>query len=115
MRLSSPSFCRCIPLACMAIATANALWTGNAPTLTVTNTGDSGPGSLRQALADAHDGDTIQFDPALNGQTIYLSSGELVVAKNISINGPGPDLLEVSRDLNAPYDRILHIMSGHTV
>ena len=35
------------------------------PTTRVTNTNDSGPGSLRQALADAHDGDTINFDPAL--------------------------------------------------
>src|SRR5262245_45427288 len=29
--------------------------------ITVTNTNDNGPGSLRQALADAHDGDTIIF------------------------------------------------------
>src|SRR4029077_8073767 len=32
-----------------------------AATITVTNTNDSGPGSLRQALADANDGDTINF------------------------------------------------------
>src|ERR1051325_11414738 len=39
----------------------------------VTNTNDSGPGSLRQAIADANSGDTIQFDPALIGQTINLT------------------------------------------
>src|SRR5436190_1903866 len=57
----------------------------------VTNINDSGPGSLRQALADAQDGDTIQVDPALTGQTIGLTTGELVINKNITINGPGQD------------------------
>jgi hypothetical protein len=33
----------------------------HAATVTVTNTNDSGPGSLRQAVADANDGDTITF------------------------------------------------------
>ncbi|MBK8038247.1 MAG: autotransporter-associated beta strand repeat-containing protein [Verrucomicrobiaceae bacterium] len=42
----------------------------------VTTTGDSGPGSLRQAIADAalSGPDTITFAPALSGQTIMLSS-----------------------------------------
>src|SRR5256714_13232269 len=52
--------------------------------ITVTNTNDSGPGSLRQALADANDGDTIDFDPALNGQTIRLTGLELVIDRNTS-------------------------------
>jgi hypothetical protein len=34
-------------------------------TRVVTTSGDSGPGSLRQALADAHAGETIHFDPAV--------------------------------------------------
>jgi hypothetical protein len=71
-----------------------------AATITVTNTNDSGPGSLRQALADATDGDTINFDPALNGQAIRLTGLELVIDKNISIAGPGPDLLAVCRGTN---------------
>ena len=43
---------------------------GNRPatTITVTNGNDSGPGSLRQALADAQDGDTINFDPLCRGR-----------------------------------------------
>ena len=57
-----------------------------ADTITVTNTNDSGPGSLRQALAEANDGDTITF--AVTG-TIGLTSGELLVAKSITISGPG--------------------------
>ena len=41
---------------------------------TVTNTNDSGAGSLRAVIAASASGDTIDFAPALNGQTIILSS-----------------------------------------
>jgi hypothetical protein len=63
-----------------------------AATITVTNTNDSGPGSLRQALAVAHDGDRITF--AVSG-TITLTSGALVVAKSVTISGPGADQLSI--------------------
>jgi hypothetical protein len=97
----------CVALLC-AIAIA-----AYAATLTVINTNDSGPGSLRQALVDVNDGDTINFDPALNGQTINLTSAELAIDKNITISGPGPNLLTVSR--SSGTFRIFHVMSGHTV
>ena len=58
-----------------------------AATLTVTNTNDSGAGSLRQAIADAASGDTITFDAGLSGQTITLTSGELAIAKDLTIDG----------------------------
>src|SRR5205809_5537970 len=59
---------------------------GNRPatTITVTNGNDSGPGSLRQALADANDGDTINFDPSVN--IVTLTSTELAIAKSITIS-----------------------------
>lgn len=86
-------------------------------TLTVTNTADSGPGSLRQAIADANSGDTIQFAPALNGQTISLTSAELAIDKNINISGPGPDQLTVRRSstVGTPQFRIFHIMPDRVV
>src|SRR5437762_33895 len=99
-------------LLCAALA---GISNAKATTLIVTTTADSGPGSLRQALADAQDGDTIQFDPALNGQSILLTTAELVISKNITINGPGPDLLSVSRSPTAPQFRVFHIFPGHTV
>jgi len=81
------------------------------PTTRVTNTNDSGPGSLRQALADATDGDTINFDPALNGRNIVLTTAELAIDKSIAINGPGTNLLGVYRSSQTSF-RIFHIMSG---
>src|SRR5204863_6602648 len=86
----------------------------NQSTLIVTNTNDNGPGSLRQALADAVDGDTIQFDPALNGQTITLTSAELVIQTDVILDGPGPDLLTINREQQAPLFRIFHVMAGTT-
>ena len=55
----------------------------------VTNTADSGPGSLRQAISDAQPGCEIRFDPALSGSTITLTSGELLLDKSIDITGVG--------------------------
>jgi hypothetical protein len=63
-----------------------------AATIIVTNTNDSGPGSLRQALAVAHDGDRITF--AVSG-TITLTSGQLGISKNVTISGPGADQLSI--------------------
>src|ERR1043166_2883447 len=60
--------------------------------ITVTNTNDSGPGSLRQALMIANDGDTITF--TVTG-TITLTSGGLLIAKNITISGPGSNQLSI--------------------
>ena len=56
-----------------------------ANTLTVQNLNDSGPGSLRQAIADAQPGDTINFDDSLDEQTIVLSS-TLQIDKDMTID-----------------------------
>src|SRR5262245_15004183 len=64
-----------------------------ARTLIVSNTNDNGPGSLRQALADANDGDTI--DATSISGVIVLSTGELLVDKSVTINGPGAGFLAI--------------------
>jgi hypothetical protein len=58
--------------------------------------GDSGAGTLRQAILDASSscGDTINF--AVSG-VITLTSGELPIAKNLTISGPGANVLTVRR------------------
>src|SRR5439155_22345772 len=99
----------CLLLVCAVVTSAYA------DIITVININDSGPGSLRQALADANDGDLINFDPALNGQTILLTTAELAIVKNVTISGPGANLLAVSRDQNAPDFRIFHVAPNHTV
>jgi hypothetical protein len=65
-------------------------------TLTVTSTADDGPGSLRKAISDAAPNDLIVFDPALDGQTISLTSGELLIARNLTIRGLGADRLTIN-------------------
>ncbi len=70
-----------------------------ATTVVVTNTNDSGPGSLRDALSIANDGDTI--DATGVSGIILLTSGELQINHNVTINGPGVGTLAVNG--NAGY------------
>ena len=81
----------------------------HAATITVNNTNDSGAGSLRQALADASDGDTIDF--SVTG-TILLNSDQLTVDKSVTISGPGANVLTVK---SAGLFRVLTVNSGKTV
>jgi hypothetical protein len=55
----------------------------------VTNANDSGPGSLRQAILDACDGATITFDMNQVVSPIMLTTGELLINKNLTIQGSG--------------------------
>ncbi len=65
-------------------------------TLTVLNNLDTGAGSLRAAIAAAPSGDTIVFAPSLIGQTITLTSGELLITHSLTIAGPGAGNLTIS-------------------
>jgi hypothetical protein len=86
--------------------------TSHAIELIVLNTNDNGAGSLRQAIADAGGGDTILFDSSLNGQTITLTSGQLLITKTLTISGPGANLLAISGN-NAL--RVFYITSTVTI
>lgn len=77
-------------------------------TVVVANLNDNGAGSLRQAVIDVCPGGTITFAPAVTG-TIVLTSGQMVIAKNLTITGPGASLLGVSGN-NA--GRIFSIPTG---
>jgi hypothetical protein len=62
---------------------------------TVLNLNDAGAGSLRQAILDTPAGGTVDFQQGLNG-TIMLTSGELLINKNLTISGPGAAVITVS-------------------
>jgi hypothetical protein len=106
--------------------------------LTVTSPSDSGAGSLRAVIVAAQSGDTIVFSPALfssaelssptkRGQgkgrtspptpppppnTITLTSGQLTLTRNLTIQGPGADQLTVSGNYNS---RVFEVSQGVTV
>ena len=106
----------CLALLCTAPAGA---CPGN---FLVTTTADTGPGSLRQAIADANADpcppSTITFDT--NGvfatpQTITLTNGELLVTNSVTIAGPGPATLTVDGNFPNTTNRVFHVGPGKTV
>ncbi|MDQ6860257.1 MAG: dockerin type I domain-containing protein [Verrucomicrobiota bacterium] len=94
---------------------------GEAATLVVSNTNDKFARSLRQAVQDANPlgGDNIVFqipvdDPGYDLATgvfrIVLTSGELAIAKDLTIDGGGQKIV---LQTGAPtYGRIFHVTSG---
>ncbi|MDZ7791045.1 MAG: choice-of-anchor D domain-containing protein [Xanthomonadales bacterium] len=91
----------------LTLAVAVALGLGSsqivsAAEFTVTNTDDSGAGSLRQAIDDANtSGDasnTIVFDAGLTGETITLASVIFVENNSLTIQGPGPQELIIEQE-----------------
>ncbi len=72
----------------------------HAANFTVTNLNDSGAGSLRQAIEDANasaGADTITFAPGVAG-IISLVSVLPVITEELTIQGPGAEVLAVSGD-----------------
>src|SRR6266404_3494730 len=94
-----------------ALLMSAVLLSNSLPAATVTSTGDSGPGSLRNAIATAAPGDTITF--AISG-AITLTSGELLVDRNLTISGPGAANLTIQRSSasGVPDFRIFNIKAG---
>ncbi len=79
-----------------------------AATNIVASQSDSGPGSLRQTIIDASSGDTIAF--GVTG-IITLSSGELVIDKDLTLVGPGLTNLAISGN---HAGRVFAVPSGVT-
>ncbi|HYX16426.1 MAG TPA: hypothetical protein VE944_19060 [Nostoc sp.] len=92
-----------------AISTAVALgWvimqveSAQAATLTVNNLNDSGVGSLRDTINTANNNDLVEFLLVSHPSTISLTSGALAIPKNLTINGPGANLLTISGNNDFP-------------
>jgi hypothetical protein len=98
----SPGFCQTAAARRHARISVNSLEGRIAPAVfTVTNTLDSGSGSLRQAVLDSNalpGADTINFNSQLfsTNRTITLTSGELLISDNLSVVGPGANVLTIS-------------------
>ncbi|MCP9767147.1 hypothetical protein EGI22_04440 [Lacihabitans sp. LS3-19] len=58
---------------------------------TVSNILDDGCGSLRFVIVNAQSGDTIRFDPEINGNSIKLTTGQILIDKNLTVIGNGKD------------------------
>ena len=78
----SPPIIRC--LAGFTIATSFSY-----SEIVVASVAPSGPNTLREAIATATVGETISFDPGLSGETILLGGSELVLEKDVTIDGSG--------------------------
>ena len=82
-------------------------------TLLVKSAADDGSaGTLRAVLAAAKSGDTIQFASALDGHTITLTQGQLVVSHSVTIAGPGSGELAINGNAAS---RLFAIGSGAKV
>jgi subtilisin family serine protease len=69
---------------------------------TVTNTTNSGAGSLRYGLEKVCGVNKIIFDPAINGQTIEVNQKQLFIDQVISFQGNGQNLSLINgQNLNA--------------
>lgn len=80
---------------------------------TVTNCADSGAGSLRAALTNAANGDTVTFNTvAMNCSTITLTTGALAInVASLTISGPG-GVSAVTIDGNQHYRVLDHEGNG---
>lgn len=108
--------CHDVAFRAAAVAVAGTVLTVLAPAAVVENSNDEGPGSLRQAIADAAPGEVITFAPHLGGATIALVAGQLTLERDLAI-----DASALSRPLRLDAgaadgpERVLEVARGATV
>ncbi|HXC50042.1 MAG TPA: choice-of-anchor Q domain-containing protein [Candidatus Limnocylindrales bacterium] len=79
------NYSACVLAFCLLAMTPD--WS-EAAVLTVMNSNDTGAGSLRDTIASASSGDTIDFDAGLAGSVIRFGSA-ITVDKDLTIDGTG--------------------------
>jgi hypothetical protein len=84
-----------------------------ANTITVTNTDDSGAGSLRDAIATAASGDTINFNVPLPATITLASTFSICNSQTLTSSGPGASQLAISGNNGAV--QVFNICSGANV
>jgi len=98
-------------LACIASSSTCA---AAASALTVNDAGDAGDGTctsvctLRDAIGNVASGGSIDFAPELLPATITLTKGPLIIVKQLTIQGPGAELLSISAN---SASRVLSVAS----
>jgi hypothetical protein len=97
-------------------------WTSNVHTtiqavfkkvVLVTNYNDTGAGSLREALTNAQDGESIEFQNP--GETIQLASKLPDITKNIAIKGDGLTLTPATSWVEGIDSQMLYMTSASVV
>jgi hypothetical protein len=86
-------------------------------TIVVTSAADSGPGTLRQALLDAQEGDTITFDPVIFPPTAPVTisiASELpgINANNLTLDASNAGVILDGSYLSGDWQRGLQIVSS---
>ena len=88
-------------------------WNMSAEILTVTNTNDSGTGSLRRMVEIANPGDSIIFDKSLTGKTINLQS-DISITNSNPISGKNASVTISGANISGAksIDNLTFIQSG---
>ena len=82
------------------------------PNPIVSTTADDGPGSLRDAIENACENAVITFDSSINGNTIILTSGEIIIDKDLTLTGNGLENTIISGGNNS---RIFNIQNQDVI